>query len=77
MMTTREIAELTGKEHNTVCRDVRDMFATLNLTVQNCTVKYTNDRGRQYDMYVLDRDLTMTLARFPEQHHQSGPRQCR
>lgn len=57
LVSSLEVAENFGKNHNHVLRDIN------NLTVQNWTVKpmfyettYTNSRGKQYPMYLMNRD---------------------
>lgn len=76
-MTSREIAELTGKTHSNIMRDVRDMIARLEKFNQNnhdsdlnrantiswhCeTEHYIDENGRAREMYRLDRDTTHCL----------------
>ena len=61
-MTSKEIAELTGKLHKNVLRDIDGMAAQisseLSYGLQSST--YT-DNGRTYPMYVLDQDTTLLL----------------
>ena len=61
--TSLIVAEVFGKEHKHVMRDIK------NLTVQNWAVKemfkegvYTNERNRQYPMYYINRDGFTLLA---------------
>ncbi len=66
-MTSREIAELTGKRHDHVLRDIEKMFSELDLTGPNFGVSeyldsYQDSTGRTLKQYRLDRDLTMTLV---------------
>lgn len=61
-MTTREIAELTGKEHRNVVRDTRAMFASLSINLLSFEQVYKAGNGQEQIEYVLDRDLTMTLV---------------
>lgn len=64
-MTSREIAELTDKEHFNVMRDIRDMMDALvmNSTLISCAAEttYIGKDGRQYPQYELDKDTTMCL----------------
>lgn len=63
-MSSREIAELTNKNHSDVMRDIRSMTAKLQnakmLYVCN-SVTYAGDNGQHYPMYELDKDTTLTL----------------
>jgi len=60
-MSSREIAKLTGKRHDNVMTDCRKMFESLNLQSPNFSGDYQDERGRTYQEYWLDQDLTMTL----------------
>lgn len=60
-MTTREIAEVTGKRHDHVKRDVDVMFKELELDAPNFGVIYLDSGNRQRIEYVLDLNLTLTL----------------
>lgn len=55
--SSREVAKHFGKEARNVVRDIK------NLTAQNCAVEkmfiettYINERGREYPMYLMNRD---------------------
>ena len=61
-MTTREIAEVTGKRHDHVKRDVDVMFKELELDAPKFGVIYLDSRNRQQIEYVLDEELTLTLV---------------
>ena len=60
-MSSREIAELTGKEHQHVKRDIRIMMEALKLDVSNFGCIYLDSLNREQTEYKLDQDLTMTL----------------
>lgn len=64
-MTSREIAELTGKEHGNVMRDIRTMLEQLSTDSNlNPCAKSTTYEGRDlrlYPQYELDKDTTLTL----------------
>lgn len=60
-MSSREIAKLTGKQHKDILYDCRKMFESLNLQSADFSADYQDDRGRTYQEYWLDQDLTMTL----------------
>lgn len=72
-MSSREIAELTGKRHADVMRDIRVMLDQLILSTQFCVQykdptgdsfksTYTDGTGRTLPMYALPKDLTLTLV---------------
>lgn len=61
-MTSREIAELTGKQHKNVIVDCRSMFDALDLQSADFSADYVDSRGRSQKEFLLDRDLTMTLV---------------
>lgn len=64
-MTSREIAELTGKDHSNVMRDIRAMVDAIstdsNLNPCAKSTTYTGRDGRQYPQYELDKDTCLTL----------------
>lgn len=60
-MSSREIAALTGKRHDHVMADCRKMFDSLNLQSPDFSGDYKDSKGRTYQEYWLDQDLTMTL----------------
>lgn len=63
-MTSREIAELTGKNHADVMRDIRNMLEQLkkaNLLSWVKSTTYVGKDGRQYPQYELDKDTCLTL----------------
>jgi Rha family phage regulatory protein len=61
-MSSREIAELTGKRHDNVKADVTKMLDELNLDVLNFQGIYFDAQNRKQTEYKLDRDLTLTLV---------------
>jgi len=64
-MTSREIAELTGKRHDNIMRDIRSMIEQLSASSElswHCeSSTYTDEQGKPRDMYVMDKDTTYTL----------------
>lgn len=60
-MSSREIAKLTEKHHKHVLEDCRKMFESLNIQSAEFSADYQDDKGRTYQEYWLDQDLTMTL----------------
>lgn len=65
-MTCVEIAELTGKDHANVMRDVRSLLESLSMAsdLKPCakSTTYTGKDGRQYPTYELDKDTCLTLV---------------
>ncbi|WP_151805870.1 phage regulatory protein/antirepressor Ant [Acinetobacter bereziniae] len=60
-MSTRLIAELTGKRHPDVKRDCEVMFAELNLDMSKFAHIYLDSMNRQQIEYLLPKDLVETL----------------
>lgn len=60
-MSSREIADLTGKSHDNVLRDIRKMLAELKEDVLKFEATYFDKQNRQQTEYHLDRELTDTL----------------
>lgn len=63
-MSSREVADLTGKNHADVMRDIRHMQASLTKAellscVESST--YTGADNREYPMYLMDKDTTICL----------------
>ncbi|MCH7379349.1 MULTISPECIES: phage antirepressor KilAC domain-containing protein [Acinetobacter] len=61
-MSTREIAELTGKEHFNVKRDCEVMFRDLGIDALKFEGIYFDSMNRPQTEYQLDKELTMTLV---------------
>lgn len=62
-MSSREIAELTGKEHKHVLRDIRVMLDQLSLAEDGYAQKWTDPQnGQAYPVLTLPKDLTITLV---------------
>ncbi len=63
-MSSREIAELTGKEHKNVCRVIRDLLKDHILDAQIEPLKFEY-RGQWFDYYELSkRDSFVVVARL-------------
>jgi len=61
-MSSREIAELTGKEHKNVKRDCALMLNELEIDTLRFERIYLDGMNRQQTEYVLDEELTLTLV---------------
>ena len=61
-MSSREIAELTGKEHPNVMRDIRSMLLELGEDVLKFEDIYADAYGREQPCFNLPKDLTITLV---------------
>lgn len=61
-MTSREIAELTGKEHFHITRDIGVMLAELNLGPSSFGCSYLSEQNKLMPMFALPKDLTITLV---------------
>ncbi|KFJ08549.1 phage antirepressor KilAC domain protein [Delftia acidovorans] len=63
-MSSREIAELTGRDHGNVMRDIRTLLDDLQASDLKpvCeTTTYAGANGQRYPQYELDRDTCLTL----------------
>lgn len=60
-MTSREIADLTGKRHDNVKSDIQKMLAELQVDVLKIQGIYFDSMNRKQLEYHLDRDLTDCL----------------
>lgn len=62
MMSSREIAELTGKEHKNVIRDIRSMLDQLDGSILSHEQYQEVKDGRGYTLEILlNKNLTVTL----------------
>ena len=59
-MTSREIAELTGKEHKNVLADIRKMLAEIHSA--EIPAQYKDSTGRTLPMLILDKEQTLCLV---------------
>ncbi|MFV3314091.1 phage antirepressor KilAC domain-containing protein [Pseudomonas sp. L7] len=60
-MSSREIAELTGKAHKNVLADIRAMLDELELNWADFSAQYKDSTGRSLPCFNLDREMTDTL----------------
>jgi phage antirepressor YoqD-like protein len=61
VMSSREIADLTGKAHKHVLVDIRSMLAELEIDSAEFSAQYKDGTGRSLPCFNLDRELTDTL----------------
>lgn len=62
LMTSREIANLTGKAHDNVLRDVRNMLADLEKDVLSFEAMSPDSYGRQQKVYALPKRETLIVV---------------
>lgn len=60
-MSSREIAELTGKHHHHVVRDIKRDLGLMNVDVSRFGCIYLDGSGRKQTEYMLSPDLVMTV----------------
>lgn len=61
-MSSREIAELTGKRHDNVMADIRNMCESLNIQSAEFSADYKDDKGRTYPCFNLPKRETLILV---------------
>lgn len=61
-MSSLEIAELTGKRHDNILKDVRKMLEELSLDALKFEGTYKDKSNREKLQFNLDRELTLTLV---------------
>lgn len=61
-MSSREIADLTGKEHFNVLRDIRSTLEDLGIDPAKFEASYLDSQGRQQSEFVLDEELALTVV---------------
>lgn len=61
-MSSREIAELTGKQHKDVLYDIRKMLESLGLRTADFSAVYKAENGQSYEQFVLPKRETLILV---------------
>ncbi len=61
-MSSREIAELTGKQHKDVLRDIRNMLDQLGQDSAQFGAQYFDPTDRALPYFNLPKDLTINLV---------------
>lgn len=62
LMSSLDIAELTGKRHADVLSDTRGMFEKLEISSTEFSAQYKDSTGRSLPLFNLPKDLTLTLV---------------
>lgn len=63
-MSSQEIAEITGKRHKNILRDIQKMIVEIGSNMSQCQVLDTwapDSYGRLQPLTILDKELTFTL----------------
>lgn len=63
-MTSREIAELTGKRHDHVMVDIRIMLENLGLDAPAFSGTYKTAQGNEYQLFNLPKRETLILVKW-------------
>ena len=61
-MTSREIAEITGKRHKHVLTDIRKMLSELGITAADFATQYKDSCGRMQPCFILPKRETLILV---------------
>lgn len=61
-MTSREIAELTGKEHKNILADARVMLGLLGISCAEFSAQYVDASGKPNLMFILPKRETLILV---------------
>ncbi len=61
-MTSREIAELTGKQHKHVLEDVRKMLEDLDLSSADFAAQYKDSTNRTLPCFNLPKRVTKAIS---------------
>lgn len=61
-MSSREIADLTGKEHKNVLADIRNMLESLGLHSADFSAQYKDPTGRTLPCFDLPKRETLNLV---------------
>jgi phage regulator Rha-like protein len=61
-MSSREIAELTGKQHSHILRDIENFLNKLGIPESKFGSSYKDAKGEERPVFNLNKDLTLTLV---------------
>ncbi|MFP1031868.1 Rha family transcriptional regulator [Acinetobacter baumannii] len=61
-MSSKEIADMTGKEHYNVLADIRNMFEQLQIDSTEFSGQYKDSTGRTLPYFNLNKDLSICLV---------------